>query len=79
MRKGGLVGEGFEGEVKAFDGVGEGANGDEVDATFGVGADGVDGNATTGFCFRPSGNDLNCLACVLDIEVVEHDAVHATL
>ena len=46
-RKGGLVGEGFEGEVKAFDVVSEGANGDEVNATFGVGADGVDGNATT--------------------------------
>ena len=59
--------------------MGEGADGDEVDATFGVGADGVDGDATTGFGFRPSGNDLNRLACVLDIEVVEHDAVHATL
>jgi len=59
--------------------VGEGANGDEVDATFGVGADGVDGNATTGFRFRPSGNDLNGGARVFDIEVVEHDAVDATL
>ena len=42
---------GFEAHVEAFDGVGEGADGDVVDTAFAVGAEVVDGDAAGGFDF----------------------------
>ena len=37
---------GFEAHVEAFDGMGEGADGDEVDTALAVAAEGVEGDAS---------------------------------
>ena len=58
--------------------MGEGTEGDEVDAGLGIGYHGVVGDAATALRLGASGHNLHGLLSVFGREVVEHDAV-ATL
>ena len=65
----------IEAEVERADAVGEGADGDEVDACGGDVADAVEGDAAAGFGERAAGDLLDGGAKIFDGEVVEHDGV----
>ena len=65
--------------VKSLDGVGECTDRNEVDTAFGIVAEGLVGDATGRFRFKTVINQSHRLSGVFDREIVEHDAVGATV
>ena len=59
--------------------VGQCADRDEVDARFGVAAEGLVGDAAAGLGLEASVDAAHRLAERIGVEVVEHDAVHAAV
>lgn len=70
---------GFEAEVEALDGMGEGTDADEIDTLLGVVADSVVGYASRRLHLIAVVDDGHGLARVGGGEIVEHDAVYPTL
>ena len=59
--------------------MGEGTHGNEVYATFGIVAQGVEGDAAAGLRFKLAADEFHGLAGVFYGEIVEHDAVGSAM
>ena len=59
--------------------MGEGTHGNEVDAAFGIIAQGVEGDAAAGLCLELAADEFHGFAGVFHGEIVEHDAVGSAM